>query len=171
MGRRSRKRRVDSDPGTRAQQVRSARQRSSGVIRDPVPTVPTPRRRPRPSEAPTAPWSPFPLVELCILAGIVLSVVGVLTHGSRGRLLLGFGLSLITLSSLELSIREHFAGYRSHSSLLAGACAVGLDALLYFLTRLAPVLLLALGAAVFAAAFGALRSAFTRRAGGLGFRA
>jgi hypothetical protein len=173
MGRRSRKRLSDSKPGDRAERARSARERSDRApARAPVATAaPSPRRRPRLGEAPAAPWSPFPLVELCILAGIVLAVAGLLTHGSRGRLLLGFGLTLVTIASLELSIREHFAGYRSHTTLLAGACAVALDATLFFLTRLAPELLLALGAAVFAVAFRTLRQAFSRRTGGMGFRA
>jgi hypothetical protein len=177
MGRRSRKRLADSDPGARAERARSARERSDrersagAPARAPVATATSPRRRPRLSEAPAAPWSPFPLVELCILAGIVLAVAGLLTHGSRGRLLLGFGLTLVTIASLELSIREHFAGYRSHTTLLAGACAVALDAALFFLTKLPPQVLLALGAAVFAVAFRTLRQAFSRRTGGMGFRA
>jgi hypothetical protein len=172
MGRRSRKRLADANPGARAERARSARERTAREPeRAPVATASSPRRRPRLSEAPAAPWSPFPLVELCILAGIVLAVAGLLTHGSRGRLLLGFGLSLVSIASLELSIREHFAGYRSHTTLLAGACAVALDAGLYFLTKLAPELLLALGVAVFAVAFRTLRQAFSRRTGGMGFRA
>ncbi len=172
MGRRSRKRLSDANPGARAEQARSARERSAGDRpQAPVATAQSPRRRPRLSEAPPAPWSPFPLVELCILAGLVLFVAGILTHGSRGRLLLGFGLTLVSIASLELSIREHFAGYRSHTTLLAGACAVALDAALFFLTKLPPEVLLAVGAAVFAVAFRTLRQAFSRRTGGMGFRA
>ena len=36
-------------------------------------------------------------------------------------MLIGTGLALGSLAGLELSIREHFAGYRSHTLLLAGA--------------------------------------------------
>ena len=128
MGRRSRKRPSDANPGARAEQARSAREQAVGRNSDGSPGSPSPPGGHRTITAPPtppqrgapAPWSPFPLVELCILAGLVLFVAGVLTHGSRGRLLLGFGLTLVSIASLELSIREHFAGYRSHTTLLAG---------------------------------------------------
>src|SRR3954463_14591925 len=87
--------------------------------------VPSPRRRARLDEAPKPPWAPFPLVELAILVGLVLFVMGFFAGGDRARVLLLAGLGLITLATLELSVREHFAGYRSHSSLLSGALAVG----------------------------------------------
>jgi hypothetical protein len=122
-------------------------------------------------EAPKAPWSPFPLVELCILLSFVLIVAGVFTHGSRRGTLLVTGFALVTLSSLELSIREHFAGYRSHTTLLAGAAAVLADVPIYFLTKWRPEFLLVIGIVVFGVAFSLLRQAFQRRAGGLGFRA
>ncbi|HEX2017264.1 MAG TPA: hypothetical protein VGN69_11260 [Solirubrobacteraceae bacterium] len=173
MGRRSRKRETDSSPGSRAQLAREARASSPGPRSASTPPggPPSPRRRPRLSEAPAAPWSPFPLVELCILVAIVLLVLGFATHGPRGRILLACGLTLVTLSALELSIREHFAGYRSHSALLAGACAVAVDAGLFFFTGLPQVVLLGLGLALFAIAWHLLRGAFARRARGLGFRA
>ena len=34
------------------------------------------------------------------------------------------GISLASLAALELALREHFSGYRSHSSVLAGFVAV-----------------------------------------------
>src|SRR3954467_11980533 len=83
-----------------------------------------PSLKSRPEEAPKAPWSPFPLVELCILAALVLIVAGVVAHGHRRAVLLACGIGLACLAGLELSVREHFAGYRSHSALLAGAAAV-----------------------------------------------
>jgi len=122
-------------------------------------------------EAPPAPWAPVPLVELCVLAGLVLIVAGVTSDGSRSRLLLGFGIALAALAGLELSVREHFTGFRSHSSLLAGAAAIAAVMPLFFLTALPQLLLLGIAVAVFAAAFLALRSAFRARTGGLGFRA
>src|ERR671934_2533269 len=75
-------------------------------------------------EAPKAPWSPFPLVELCILIGLVLMVTGFLSGGNRGGLFVVCGVGLVGVASLELAIREHFAGYRSHTSLLALAAAI-----------------------------------------------
>ena len=144
---------------------------------DPVPAPPparrpvTPDRRARIEEAPKAPWSPFPLVELCILVAIVMIVAGFVTSGDRRGLLLGCGFLLVSLASIELSLREHFAGYRSHSSLLAGCAAVASAVPLFFFTKLPYEVLLLVAALVFAGAFTLLRRAFVRRTGGLGFRA
>ncbi len=111
---------------------------------------------------PVPPWAPFPLIELAILIGLVLIVVGFLSRGSRGPILLGCGLGLASLATLELTVREHFAGYRSHASLLAGAGAVGVAALLYAFTRLPQPLPLVIAAAVFATLFQLLRGAHRR---------
>jgi hypothetical protein len=132
--------------------------------------VPPPSRRARLADAPKAPWSPFPLVELTILFGIVLMVLGFFGVADRRGPWLICGFALVLLSGLELSLREHFAGYRSHSSLLAGAAALIVVLPLYFLVGLPQTLLLGVGAAVFAAVFVALRAAFRRRSGGIGFR-
>jgi hypothetical protein len=142
------------------------------------PPPPPPRRtaapkrpRARLDEAPKAPWSPFPLVELAILAGLVLIVAGFLVSGPRRGPVLGAGIALVTLAGLELAIREHFSGFRSHSVLLAAACAIAVNVPLYLLTELPQELLLAVAVAVFGAVFWLLRLAFRRRAGGLSFRA
>jgi hypothetical protein len=133
-----------------------------------VPGPPT--RRARMEEAPKAPWSPFPLVELCILGGIVLVVWAVVAGGDRRGVLLGCGFALISLAALELAVREHFAGYRSHSTLLAGVSAILVNLPLFFLTEMPQEVLLGVGVVVFAAAFTALRAAFRRRTGGIAFR-
>ncbi|HET9740620.1 MAG TPA: hypothetical protein VFP78_21085 [Solirubrobacteraceae bacterium] len=84
-------------------------------------------------ERPKAPWHPFPLVELAVLAGIVLLILGLLDYGSeRGRALLVCGMLLGSLGGLDTALREHFAGYRSHTTVLAGIPAVALAAVLYF---------------------------------------
>jgi hypothetical protein len=98
-------------------------------------------------------------------------VAGALTHGARRGVLLGGGLTLVTLASLELSIREHFAGYRSHSALLSGTAGVAVMAGLAFLTGLPRYVVLVAGLSVFLFAFRALRAAFQGRSGGFGFRA
>ena len=72
-------------------------------------------------EEPPAPWGSFPLVELSVLAGLILIVIGAIT---TNPVQLGIGLALGSLGGLELSIREHFAGYRSHTTLLAGVAFV-----------------------------------------------
>src|SRR5438552_18883572 len=77
-------------------------------------------RRARMSEAPPAPWSPFPLTELVILLALVLLALGFLSNGDRRGVLIGVGLVLASLAGGELALREHFAGFRSHTTLLAG---------------------------------------------------
>jgi len=121
-------------------------------------------------EAPPAPWAPFPLVELCILVGLVLMAVGFLSSGPRAGAGLLAGLGLICLATLELSIREHLAGYRSHTLLLALVLAVAAAAPLALLTALAKGVVVAVALTVFAVAAWGLREAFRRRTGGVGFR-
>ena len=114
---------------------------------------------------PKAPWHPFPLVELCVLAGIVLIVLGLLSFDSdRGRAMLLCGMVLGSLGGFDTAAREHFAGYRSHSTMLAGVPAVGLAAILYFVAVPWPVVVA--GAVIaFAAAVALLARAYERRAG------
>jgi|SRR6476660_2177002 hypothetical protein len=156
-----------------------SRKRRAAAATPPAPTAaPPPARRPgapvdhraRMGEAPKAPWSPFPLVELAVLLGLVLIVLAFVTGGPRRGVLLGGGVALVTVAGLELAIREHFSGFRSHSTLLAGACAVAVDLPLYVLTALPQELLLVAAALAFGVAFPLLRAAFRRRSGGLGFR-
>jgi hypothetical protein len=84
-------------------------------------------------DRPKAPWHPFPLVELCVLAGIVLLVLGLIEHDSaHGRAMLLTGLALGSLGGLDTAAREHFAGFKSHTLVLAGVPAVALAGVLYF---------------------------------------
>ena len=76
---------------------------------------------------------------------------------------------LASLAGLELTIREHFAGFRSHSSLLAGAVAGAAIAAAYWASG-NRVVALAVAVVVFAAAFWLFRQAFMRRSGGVGFK-
>ena len=59
--------------------------------------------------------------ELAILAGAVALVFGVIRQG--GPALIG-GLVLCLLGVTEVTAREHFSGYRSHTVLLAAVPAV-----------------------------------------------
>jgi hypothetical protein len=159
---------------------RSRKRRAAAAVAPPPRPAPVARparrggapfdRRARMGEAPKAPWSPFPLIELAILLAIVLILAGLFVGGPRRGVLLGGGLALVTVAGLELALREHFSGFRSHSTLLAAACAVLVDVPLYLLTGLPQELLLVVGVLIFALAFTLLRGAFRRRAGGLGFR-
>ena len=95
--------------------------------------APAPAARPSPEERPRAPWHPFPLVELCVLAGIVLLILGLLDIDSdRGRIMLVAGMLLGSLGGLDTVLREHFSGFRSHAIVLAGLPAVAIAAALYF---------------------------------------
>ncbi len=67
---------------------------------------------------PDAIWAPFPLTEIGMAVGIVLFFVGFATGGSHGAWLLVIGVVLLTIVVAELCLREHFAGFRSHSILL-----------------------------------------------------
>ena len=162
MGRRSRKR----GESTRAERDAARRERAAS---------PEARPRPRPGrpssgERPSAPWGRFPLSELVILLGIVLILWGAL-KGSDGERFIFAGLVIASLGGGELALREHMAGYRSHSSLLAGAAAfVAVTAVALGLGPVKVWLLVVLGVAVFAATFYAMRELFKRRSGGLGFR-
>lgn len=102
-----------------------------------------------------------------MLAGIVLLLVGV--FGNRPTAI-GLGVVLAGLGGLEVSVREHFAGYRSHTTLLAGTVFVLVTGGLYYLGGLILAICLAVGAVSFTAAFLALRRAFQRASGGLSFK-
>jgi hypothetical protein len=130
------------------------------------PPVQPPKRRVALDERPPAPWGSFPLVELVILVGLVMLVGGFIVQGSRGVLMIGTGAVLCSLAGLELAIREHFAGYRSHSFLLAGAVGVAaLATLSYFASGLSPMLRLAAAGGAFAVVAWFLVRAFRRRSG------
>lgn len=119
-------------------------------------------------ERPPAPWGSFPLAELTILAGIVMLAVGIFAKSPTS---LGVGVVLAALGGLEVAAREHFAGYRSHTTLLAGALFVLVVGALFYLAGLVLAVCLAIGAVVFLAAFFALRRIFQRASGGLSFKA
>ena len=170
---------------------RRSRKRSGGWGRGPGADVPPPPPPPPPSggagggpppgrartrrarldEAPRPPWYPVPLSELCILAGLVCLGFGALGSGGRRGVLLALGFALVGLASLEVALREHLAGYRSHSALLAFAGALAVIVPIALLTGMPRPLAGALVAALFAGALPALRALFRRRSGGFGFRA
>ena len=158
MGKRSRKRGATiAPPPTAAEPVRA--QAAAPVS-----------RRARMGDAPRAPWSPFPLTEIVILLALVMLAIGFVSSGDRRGVFIGIGLGLASLGGGELALREHFAGYRSHTTLIATLCgfAVGAAALLLGAPKGAVVIV---AIAVAAIAFPFLRRAFMHRSGGLGFRA
>jgi len=127
-----------------------------------------PSRAPRLNEEPPkGPWGSFPLTELTVLAGLILLILGLIT-GSMTQLVVG--LLLGSAGGLELSIREHFAGYRSHTTLLAGVVFVVSTGVAYFLAELVLWQALAIGAALLGLSFWLLRRTFQKATGGLSYR-
>ncbi len=128
--------------------------------------APARRRGGRPSmeERPKPPWHPVPLVELCVLVGIVLLVLGALDlRSDRGKLLLVLGMGLGSLGGLDTALREHLAGYRSHTTVIASLPAVTTAAALYFARVPWPVVVIG-AALVLTGVFWWMRRVFVRRA-------
>jgi len=167
MGRRSRQR-----TGARAAQ----RARPSAVAPPPAPPARADERAPaaprptalrsRREQAPAPPWGSFPLVELCALAAIAIGVWGLVAHD--GVLLTGAAL-LGSVAGLEVALREHLGGYRSHSLVLAGTVTVATLVLL-LLVGVARATVLIVAPLELIAAFAAFRALFKRRSGGVGMR-
>jgi hypothetical protein len=136
----------------------------------PPPPPSAPRRRAHLDEAPKAPWHPVPLVEIAVLVGIVAMAIGFFSEGDRRETLVTAGVALASLAGLEVAVREHVTGYRSHTALLALAAALLVGVPLGLLTdqRLAG---LAAGVLAGVLAFTLLRTLFARKAGGLTWRA
>jgi hypothetical protein len=88
------------------------RERSAGAWRDPLSV----------GERPQAPWHPLPLSELLILVGAIGTVVGLsrLGHGgiAHGGPALFAGIAAVLIGTLEVTLREHLSGYRSHTLIL-----------------------------------------------------
>jgi hypothetical protein len=74
---------------------------------------------------PEGPFGGLPVSEVAILAGMVGAVVGFLNGGGPALVV---GLIVCALGVCEITAREHFSGYRSHTALLAGIPAVAIEA-------------------------------------------
>lgn len=75
-------------------------------------------------ERPQAPWHPLPLSELLILVGIIGAVVAFLRGVASNAALLGAGIGAVAIGTIEVSLREHLGGFRSHALMLAVLPAV-----------------------------------------------
>ncbi len=169
MGRRSRKRGGETTRAERDAARRERRQEQAAQVTAPSRRAPRPGR-PSSADRPLPPWGRFPLSELVILLGIGLIVWGALS-GDAGEERLLAGLVIASLGGGELALREHLAGFRSHSSLLAGVAAFVVVTVVAL--GLGPVqvwVLTVLGVAVFGVTFYGMRELFKRRSGGLSFR-
>lgn len=86
--------------------------RAAGAGREPVSA----------DERPRAPWHPLPLSELLILVGLIGTVVGLrrLSEGfSAGGPALLAGIGAVLIGTIEVTLREHRGGYRSHTLMLS----------------------------------------------------
>jgi hypothetical protein len=167
MGKRSRKRGdVEASVTTRAERDAARARRAEAARAAP--------RRARPGrtsidDRPPAPWGSFPLVELVVLLALILIVAGFIVRGERGGTMIVGGFALGSLAGTELSIREHFGGFRSHTTLLAAVAGFLAGAAAYALTKDRTVTPAA-AIVVFMLSFYFLRQAFMRRTGGAAFR-
>lgn len=121
-------------------------------------------------ERPNAPWHPLPISELLILVGAIAAALGLVRSGhdnaGGGRLLLA-GLVAVGVGTIEVTLREHRSGYRSHTVMLAGLLVLVFDSVLVLaltaitsLPRLFSVALIAIDFALFAFLFKLLRARF-----------
>ncbi len=110
-------------------------------------------------ERPSSPFGGLPVSEIAIFAGAIGAIVGVIQGGGVA---LAVGLIVCTLGVVEVTAREHFSGFRSHTSLLAAipAVAAGIGVVLVFgQPRQRSVVLLAV-VPVYGAVFWLLRKRF-----------
>jgi hypothetical protein len=145
-----------------AGQARRARQRPG--------RVPARTRAGDPAGRPSAPWGDFPLSEIAVLVGILLLIAGFFVAPPQGFVMIAVGLALGSLAGLELSIREHFAGYRSHTLLLAAAVGIPLFGVLFVATKVPTLVCVAAGVLAFGGSAWLFTQAFRRRSGGALFR-
>jgi hypothetical protein len=158
-------------------QRRKRRRRQTGV-QPPTqhPVVAEDRQRGRAArhragaDPPHALWGDFPLSEIVVFLGILLLIAGFFVPPPQGFVMIAVGLVLGSLAGLELTIREHFAGYRSHTLLLAAAVSVPVFGLLFVATPVPALACLAIGAAAFGGSAWLFTQAFRRRSGGALFR-
>jgi len=128
------------------------------------------RRRSVHEERPQAPWGSFPLSEIVILIGILIFLPGIFVAPPQGFVMIGVGLSLVSLAGLELAIREHFSGYRSHNLLFGGAIGVPVFGALLLATTIPTPVCVAAGIVAFGGAAWLLAAVFRRRSGGALYR-
>jgi hypothetical protein len=116
------------NPGRRG---RSRKRRPSAAsVREPAPGA---AGAPRPSrlaasalgdlkavgERPPAPWHPLPLSELLILVGSIGAVIAWFRGIERNGALLGAGIGAVVIGTVEVTLREHLSGFRSHTLMLS----------------------------------------------------
>ncbi|HEY7952612.1 MAG TPA: hypothetical protein VID70_06455 [Solirubrobacteraceae bacterium] len=117
-------------------------------------------------ERPQAPWHPLPLSEILILVGAIATVIA-LNNRSSDIALLVVGLIAVGIGTFEVTLREHWSGYRSHAILLAlvpvlafHSLMIGAASLFTDPTALFSIVLLPFDLALFVFLFKLLRAHF-----------
>lgn len=154
-GRRSRKRRPDA----------AAAPKQKAPVKSPQEAAPRSTATTL-GERPRAPWHPLPLSEILILIGAIATVVA-LNNRSGDAALLVVGLIAVGIGTFEVTLREHWSGYRSHAILLAlvpvlafHSLVIGVASLLANPTVLLSIVLLPFDLALFLFLFKLLRARF-----------
>jgi hypothetical protein len=126
-------------------------------------------------ERPQAPWHPLPLSELLIFVGAIGFFIGLTRGISSGGPPLIAGLVAVVIGTVEVTLREHLSGYRSHTIVLAALPVIVLDSLLVLvispLSTAVKLILVVVDVGVFISLFRLLRVRFAdarreRRLGG-----
>src|SRR5919197_4063115 len=121
------------------------------------------RRRARPDDRPPALWGDFPLSEIVVLIGILLLIAGFFVSPPQGFVMIAVGLALGSLAGLELSVREHFAGLRWHTLVLAAAVGVPIFGVLLIATGNPIAICVAVAVVAFGGSAWFFANAFRRR--------
>ena len=115
-------------------------------------------------ERPPAPWHPLPLSELLILIGAIAVIVALARGPERNVALLIAGLVAVAIGTVEVTLREHLSGYRSHTIVLSLLPVVALDSAVALLvapfTTALKLALLAVNAAIVVFLYRLLRARF-----------
>jgi hypothetical protein len=124
-------------------------------------------------ERPQAPWHPLPISELLILVGAIVAVLGMRRLNlkdpeiSRGGTTLIAGIATVAIGTIEVTLREHRSGYRSHTVMLSLLPVLVFDSLVVLVVstlttapRLMSLGLIALDIVLFVFLFRLLRARF-----------
>ncbi|MCB0831300.1 MAG: hypothetical protein KDB54_04740 [Solirubrobacterales bacterium] len=118
-------------------------------------------------ERPPAVWGNFPLSPLAVLAGLVLIIIGVIR---TDPVLMTMGVGVAAVGGLELVLREHFTGFRSHTTLLGGIVFVAAVWISFYVAHVVLWACLAIGAALALPALWFFRKRFEKASGGLTYK-
>ena len=75
-------------------------------------------------ERPPSPFGGLPISEIAIFVGAVGLIIGLIQGGTAALIA---GVAVCTLGVVEITAREHFSGYRSHTILLSALPAVAAE--------------------------------------------